>query len=1362
MNNALLYLGGILITALAILFAVPRFVDWNSYRGIFEEEASRVLGREVRVGGGVNVRLLPAPFVSFEKLRIADLGTDGGNSIIRVESFTMWLSVPPLLRGVLEAHRVELGRPVVSLSTNEQGSGNWRTLAFSPGAFRFAPKEVALQSVQIHDGAVIVSGPQRNELARLDGINGELMAEALEGPFKFRGSASWGGTLRHVKLATSKVDADGVLRFKTAIDVPETSNSYVFDGRLSDIKEKPTLDGDLTAKFALGYGPKPVPVTATDPVVEAEPAAGAPTAPGSPPGAPPAPAPDATKAITPASAAKGSRSFDLKAKLTGSTTGVALKDIAVSLEAGATPQLITGEAMFDWANRMRVDLSLASRWLDLDQIAPPGEAKVPLEAGRGYFEALAAALPQEADTNARLEFDQLTLGGEPISNVRLAASRAGGPLELKGVRADLPGGVRLELDGILTPSAKVPRLDGSLFVSGKSLLRFLAWGFANPKLAEERNDGAFSLDGQFALGDGTLALTNAAFEFADTPLAGELKIDLSDQKKLVMAIEGPRIDVAQIGPGLIGLNVLRGLVLGTEAPAEGAPAPTNAFYNLLDPKTADLSLDLKVAELVDGSRVLTDFDANIRLERGSLSIPRLKFATPQGLTVEADGEARDVPAHPKGAIRGLVSAPNPEAARAFLTLLDVDPAAAADLDRLASLAPFRVAGTLRLAGAPTDGSTLSLDGTLGGGRLSASVRLDGDRNRWRTSPLDAQMSLESQDIARVIATLLGAKPIATEAAPTAQSGRAIVKAAGVPADGLLTLIDATGEGLSLGYRGKLRLPGPGQSGAEGYLQVAAADARTVLALTGLASPDRMTAGALNGTIHILSDAGKLRLTSDTLTIGSGIISGEVSLAAKDGGQQTIDAKITTNKTTFASLLWPVLGKSTDQDILNGIAPAPQPVPARGNARQQSEAQAAPLTVVWPEQTFDLSPLDGLTGAVELKIGALEIEPGLTIRNARLLANITPGTLSVTKLTGDAVGGRMLSHLDIAKAAAGVEVSGALRIDIDSKPLEPSAGADDVLPPGDAAAFGVSFSGRALSPAAVISTLTGKGEITIGDATLTGNSPAAVSTVARAALTGQGPNSGTQLSDAIREALKTGEVKLGKITIPVEIGDGALKLERVRIKMKDGRSTFATAVELATMKIDSEWQIEPKLDGTLATTAERAFLPPVTVVYTGKLSQFSDLVPSVSAGSLERELVVRKMELDVGELERLRKLDEQRAREDAVRRKAQDEEQARIDAERRKALEADQERTAPPLAPDNGLPPATGPAPGTDPSALRGADPSEPNITDDTLARPPQDARPPPVDQEAASPPPAAPSPASQRPRRKRAEDEAWRPFQQPF
>lgn len=1344
MNNALLYLGGILITALAVLFAVPRFVDWNSYRGVFEEEASRVLGREVRVGGAVNVRLLPAPFVSFERLRIADSGDDGGTSIIRVESFTMWLSVPPLLRGVLEAHRVDLRRPVVSLATNDEGSGNWRTLAFAPGSFRFAPKEVALQSVQIHDGAVVISGPQRNELARLDAVNGELTAEALEGPFKFKGNATWDGTLRHIKLATSKLDDKGVLRFKAAVDAPETGNSYVFDGRLADIKDKPSLAGDLTAKLALAHAPRPAPATEADPIVDSvpdEPAAPGGTTPPAPSAAPPQPAP--------AGANGRPRGFELKAKLDGTTTGVKLDDIAVSLEAGATPQLITGSATFGWKDKTQLDVTLASRWLDLDQIAPPDDTKMPLEAGRGYFEALAAALPQQADTNARLEFDQLTLGGEPISNVRLAASRSGGPLQLKGVRADLPGGVRLELDGILTPSANAPRLDGSLFVSGKSLLRFLAWGFGNATLAQDRNDGAFSLDGQFALGDNTLALTSVAFEFSGTPLDGDLKIDLGEHKRLAMAIEGPRIDVAQIGPGLVGLNVLRGLLLGS-GPDESAATP--ASPQLFDPKAADFSLDLKVAELVDGRRTLTNVDTSIHLEHGALSISRLNFSTPEGLRVEADGHATDVPAHPKGAIRGLVAAPTADAARAFIALLDAEPAAAAELDRIATLAPFRVAGTLRLSGAPADASSLSLDGTVGQGRIAATLKLDGGRSKWRSSPLDLDLALDNGDVPRVLAALVGAKSARATAASAPRAGRVVLKAAGTPADGLLALADASAEGLSLSYRGKLRLPSPQETGLDGHLQITAADSRDVLVLAGLSNANAPGATALSGQVHVQRDGPMLKLGSEAITLGASVLSGDVALTTAEDGRQKIDAKIATNKASFASLLWPVLGKATEADVLNALTP-PAPVPARPRAADAQAVQAAaPSPLVWPEQTFDLSALDKTEASVDIKMAALEVEPGLTIRNARLLAALNPTTITVTKLTGDAVGGRLISNLDLVKAAAGVELSGALRIDIDGKPLGPDV--SDPPPPGDAAAFGVTFSSRALSPAALIAALTGKGEITISDATLAGNSPAAVSAVARAAMTGQGPNSGTALSDAMREALKTGEVRLGKLTIPAEISDGALKLERVRIDMKEGRSTFTTAIELATMKIDSEWQIEPRIDTAGGAAADRGFLPPVTVVYTGKLSQFSDLVPVVSAGALERELVVRKMELDVGELERLRKLDEQRAREDAARRKAQDEERARIEAERRKALEADQ------TAPDGGALPEAGP-----PSAQPNAAPGSGDVYDDTLARPPQDAAPvPPNDQQAASPPPAAatPYPAAQRPRKKRPQEDEWRPFQTPF
>lgn len=1375
MNNALLYLGGLLITALALLFAVPRYVDWNSYRGVFEEEASRILGREVRVGGTVNVRLLPAPYVSFEKLRIADIGDSGGggHSIIRIESFTMWLSVPPLLRGVLEAHRVELRRPVLHLAVDHNGNGNWRTLALSPGGFPFAPKDVALQSVEIDDGAVVISTAARGELARFDAIKGELNAEALDGPFKFTGNVNWGGTPRKLRVATAKLDANGVLRFKAAVDVVGSTNSYVLDGRFSDLKDSPRLEGDLTARLALN-------TTATAAAVDAA-EADMPAA--QPPGedadlaldadiaAPSAPDEATPEAAAPATAterAAGARGFELKSKLKGTALGVALSDIAISLDAGAAPQLISGEATFDWADKMRLDVALASRWLDLDQIAKGGPERMPLEAARGYFETLASALPAEADTNARLEFDQLTLGGEPISNVRLAASRSGGPLELKGVRADLPGGVRLELDGILTPTAAVPRLDGSLFASGKSLMRFLAWGLGNPEVARERGDGPFSLDGHFALGDGTLALTDAAFSFAGTPLTGDLKLDLGERRKLALAVEGPRIDAAQIGSGVVSLRSLRDVLFGdgTAAADTGGGADGDTGHDGggesagFDPAGADLALDLKVAELVDGDRVLNDVDLVVQLERGMLSIPRLKFSTPEGLSVEAEGEAADVPTRPKGTLRGLVSAPNPKAARALLALIgDDDGTQAADLDRLARLAPLRLDGTLKLTGGANNASALAVDGTLGGGRLTAQLRLDGGRSQWRTRPLDIQVTAESPDVAQLVATLFDARFKAEAEEPT--PGRAVLKATGVPAEGLLALADVTAEGLALGYRGEVRLPAPGETGFEGDLQIAAEDARVALALAGVATGDGAAQIPIGGSVHVTREGGVLRAEGNALRVGASIVSGHMSLTAEENGRQIIDASLKANKASFAGLLAPLLGRASglpDLDDLAAAAPAPAPQPARGKATAAPEEQEA-VAVIWPDQAFDLGPLSRLGGKIDIAIGTLAVEPGLSIGNARIEALLSPEAVKVTRFDGDAVGGRLTSTLDLERAPAGIGLKGTLRIDVASTPV-PAESASEAPegppPPGDAAAFAVEFSSRALSPAAVVSALTGKGELTVGDATLNGNSPVAVSAVAQAALTGQGPSSGAGLTDALRDSLGQGELRLGKITIPVKISDGALQLERVRIDMKEGRSTFVTAVELATMKIDSEWQIEPKLDTAFGASASRALLPPVTVVYTGKLSQFAELVPAVSAGALERELVVRKMELDVGELERLRKLDEERARKDAERRRVLEEERARAEAararaeaERRRALE-DDEAPASEAGPDGvlrenlsvPLPDAGQVEDGAAGQQAGTAAGSEAGNLEASEAAPQ-----------------VVPSPASQRPRRKRPPSEEWRPFQ---
>jgi hypothetical protein len=793
------------------------------------------------------------------------------------------------------------------------------------------------------------------------------------------------------------------------------------------------------------------------------------------------------------------------------------------------------------------------------------------------------------------------------------------------------------------------------------------------------------------------------------------------------------------------------MLLGTGAPAAEGGSASSSPGTLFDPTSADLSLDLKVAELVDGSRILNDVDASIRIERGMLAIPHFKFATPEGLYVEAQGEAKDVPSRPQGSIRGLISAPNAEAARAFVALLDAD---TPQLDRIARLAPMRLAATLKLASgsAKAGSNTLALDGTMGGGRLVASVRIDGEAGAWRSSPLDVQATLDSPDLAGLVTALFDARALGPPGEP-AKPGRMVIKATGVPEQGLLALADATADGLNLRYRGQVRLPANGETGLDGDLRIASPDVRLPLALAGL-TPQAGSTIPISGSVHVRRAGPVITLSGEGLALGASTLSGDVTLTSKSEGGQTIDAKLRTNTASFATLLSPILGQADAAESLVS-SPSVAAAPDRSGRSPTADPQAVPpAPVIWPEKAFDLSLLDRLDGIIDVQAESLVLEPGLSIGNAHLIAQLSSAGVKVSRLEGDAVGGRLTSELDIAKAPAGVSLSGTARIDISSKPR--AADASGPPPPGDAAAFHASFTSRALSPAALLSAAVGKGELTIGDATLNGNSPAAVSAVVRAALTGQGPSSGNALAEAIRGALKEGEVKLGKIAVPVEIGDGALKLKKVQIEMSEGRSTFVTAVELATMQIDSEWQIEPKLDKATTASAARAFLPPVTVVYTGKLNALADLVPHISAGALERELVVRKMELDVGELERLRKLDQERAREDA---------------ERRKALEDDQATPVPPPpVPANAPPNKTSGEPGTAPSAPEASSPDgggQQGTTaqgawdtfDDTGVAPgaaAQNALPGPSQE-------VTPSPAAQRPRRKpRPVQEDWRPFQTPY
>jgi hypothetical protein len=166
------------------------------------------------------------------------------------------------------------------------------------------------------------------------------------------------------------------------------------------------------------------------------------------------------------------------------------------------------------------------------------------------------------------------------------------------------------------------------------------------------------------------------------------------------------------------------------------------------------------------------------------------------------------------------------------------------------------------------------------------------------------------------------------------------------------------------------------------------------------------------------------------------------------------------------------------------------------------------------------------------------------------------------------------------------------------------------------------------------------------------SPAAVEAVADAALSGKAEAGGAGLDRALRAALARGQLYLGTRMLPLVIADGAIKVGAFSVEAPEGRASNLTTIDLASLKVDSEWRLDPpaKADN-LSGVSGRAALPGISVVYVGSLAALHSLEPRIFSDALERELSVRRMERDVDQLERLRRADEARAKAESERLRA---------------------------------------------------------------------------------------------------------------
>ncbi|MGE0054084.1 MAG: AsmA family protein [Hyphomicrobium sp.] len=859
MNNGLLYLGGLLALVLATLFGAPYFIDWNGYRGVFEEEASKVLGRDVRVGGAVNVRFLPTPFVRFEKVRLADTTGQTGEPFIRAESFTMRLAVSPLLRGAFEANEIELNKPVLSLVLDDAGGGNWSTLELRPAELPFVPQNVALHSVRLLKGAIAFHRADGALISTVDAINGELSADTLKGPFKFKGSARVGSVVRDIRFSTAPEDNEGVVHLKAAMYGDAGVNSYAFDGALRDFTTAPKVTGDLTGKIFLS------PPATSDAQATREP--------------PPV--------------------LNLKTATTANASGASFDNVELELDGAAEPQILTGAASANWANDLKFDTKLTAKWLDLDMLAAPHGQQAGIDGLRQLFMALVEGLGGNGSASVQVAIDQVKFGGEQAGALDLDAERHQDVVTLRRLSGGLPGGARIDLSGKIEGAKRDDKtFIGEGTVRGVNFARVQAFAKKSGIDIDLNSDGPFWVAGEVAMGPGRFALTNAKAQISGQLVDGEVRIDSGARKHVTVRLDGDDIDSAVFFPeqaSYVSSVWRHALGLETASDKEAAENP--------EASRPETTVELTARRLTHAGSVYNDVDAQIVIEPASLNVPKARLKTQAGARISTSGRIMRASADggaAKGTLNYEIDAADSRAIGEVSKLLGLE----VILDKqITALPSARLAGLVQIGKRQAGSADVTFDGLVGGARLIGEGAFDNGFSAWRTAPARIVATINAADLGEIL-KLAGAGPQLLNGLKS-RPGEVSLAVSGLLSQGAKSLAEVNAQGLSAKLQGLLSAQDNQTFAYEADGSVDAQDAREALVLAGVVAPAGLTLSSLAGPIKVSAKDGVTTLASRNLKSASSVIKGSVKLTRGESGSgegvSNVEADLEADQASVAGL-----------------------------------------------------------------------------------------------------------------------------------------------------------------------------------------------------------------------------------------------------------------------------------------------------------------------------------------------------------------------------------------------------------------------------------------------------------------------------
>jgi uncharacterized protein involved in outer membrane biogenesis len=249
MVRILVIIGGVLVVLLGGIAILPNLIPQEVYGAKIEEEASKLLGRQVKVTGNVGVSIFPRLEARAGASTIANPEGFGDAPFASMKELRAAVALWPLLFQNVEIEEFVLVEPTIGLVNLENGKNNW-TFEFgsAPSTEDQPPKQgggsmgAALRDVRIENGKVSYDDRQSKSIYTLRELNLSADMQALDKPLSFKASgfANELAFKLHSRLENPKAMMDGVTT-PASIEIDTELLKTALDGKLG-LGAKPSFD----------------------------------------------------------------------------------------------------------------------------------------------------------------------------------------------------------------------------------------------------------------------------------------------------------------------------------------------------------------------------------------------------------------------------------------------------------------------------------------------------------------------------------------------------------------------------------------------------------------------------------------------------------------------------------------------------------------------------------------------------------------------------------------------------------------------------------------------------------------------------------------------------------------------------------------------------------------------------------------------------------------------------------------------------------------------------------------------------------------------------------------------------------------